>query len=219
MPELERALRELGRELDWPRERDLAPAVAARLGAPGRRRDRRPLALAFAALALVAAAALAVPPARSAILDFLRIGGVAVERVETLPDLPAARVAPGRPVTLEEARAAVDFPLAVPTGYEAITLAGQMVTFVWPDRLLSQLPGHELVLRKALAGETEVAFVSVGGAEGVWIEGALHGVELPGGARRLAGNVLVWTRGGTTFRLEGDLTRAEALALAEPLAP
>lgn len=223
MPELERALRELGRELDWPVEPSLAGAVAARLRAqPAPRRfPLRPLAIAFAAVVAAFAVALAVPPARSAILDFFGIGAVTVERVETLPDLPAARVAPGMPVTLEEAREGVPFELFVPPDYDAVYLdrVANMVTFVWPDRLLSELPGDEFVLKKVLGSETRTEFVQVDDADGVWIEGAPHGLFLPGGEARLAGNVLIWVRDGVTFRLEGDLSLERALEIAGTLSP
>lgn len=218
MPDLELALRQLGRDLDWPATPSLAPAVAGRL--PARRR-RRPFVLALAAALSALAVAFAVPPARSAILDFFGIGGVQVERVETLPDLPAARAAPGRPATLEEARDIVSFDVVVPAGYEGVYLdrVADIVTFVWPDRLLSEFPGDELLLRKVVPDEAAVELLSVHGAQGLWIEGAPHGLFLPGGEERLTGNVLIWVRDGVTFRLEGDLTLERALAIAGTLDP
>lgn len=218
MPDLELALRQLGRELDWPETPNLVPAVTARLGP---RRRLRPLALAFAAAVAAFAVALAVPPARSAILDFFGIGGVTVERVETLPDLPAARAAPGHPVTLEEAIEGVSFEVVVPPDFDAVYLdrVPDIVTFVWPDRLLSEFPGDELILKKVIASETDLEFLSVHGADGLWIEGAPHGLFLPGGQERLAGNVLIWVREGVTFRLEGDFSLTRALQIAGTLAP
>lgn len=218
MPDLELALRQLGRQLDWPETPNLVPAVTARLGP---RRRLRPLALAFAAAMAAFAVALAVPPARSAILDFFGIGGVTVERVETLPDLPAARAAPGRPVTLEEAIEGVSFEVVVPPDFDAVYLdrVPDIVTFVWPDRLLSEFLGDELILKKVIASETDLEFLSVHGADGLWIEGAPHGLFLPGGQERLAGNVLIWVREGVTFRLEGDFSLNRALQIAGTLAP
>src|ERR671923_2747821 len=83
MPELEQALVALGRELEFPPTPDLVGAVRERL-AP-RRAWRRPLVFALAAVVVAFGIAMAVPPARSAILDFFHIGSVTVERVETLP--------------------------------------------------------------------------------------------------------------------------------------
>lgn len=221
MPELEHALRELGRELAWPPEPDVAATVRERLGGPARPRPRRRgLALAFAAVGAALAVALAVPPARSAILDFLRIGGAKVERVETLPQLRPGTSVPGVPATLEEARAALPFTPAEPPGEpERILLdrGAGWVTFVYPDRLLSAFRGDELLLKKAVEAGTRTEWVAVGGAAALWIEGAEHAVFLPGGEARLAGNVLLWVRDGVTYRLEGDLTRAEALRFAGTL--
>ena len=110
MTELERALVALGGELDFPSEPDLVAAVRARL----ERRPRRRRALAFAVALVVVAfgIAMAVPQARSAILDFFRLGSVSVQRVETLP---AARERPlaaglGPPLARRDAelRASVD---------------------------------------------------------------------------------------------------------------
>jgi hypothetical protein len=233
VPDLELALRQLGNELGWPAEPSLAPAVAARLREPRRRRLGRPLALAFlpqkvlrtswgpllALLVTALAVALAVPPARSAILDFFGIGGVEIRRVETLPPLPAERAAPGVRVTLEEARNQVDFDLVVPEGYERVYWSPGIVTFVWRDRLLMELAGDELILKKVVDQDTKLDFTDVHGYPGVWLEGAPHGLFIPGGEKRLAGNVLIWVREGVTFRLEGDFTRERALELAGTLTP
>jgi hypothetical protein len=217
VPDVDLALRQLGRDLDWPAEPNLAPAVAARLREPMRRSFRRPLALAFALLVAALAVALAVPPARSAILDFFGIGGVEIRRVETLPRLPAERAAPGIRMPLSEARNQVAFDLVVPEGYRRVYWSPGIVTFVWPDRLLMEFEGDEPILKKVLEEDTEVVWLDVHGYPGVWLEGAPHGLFLPGGEKRLAGNVLIWVRDGVTFRLEGELTRERALELAGTL--
>jgi hypothetical protein len=217
MRDLELALQRLGRELDWPVEPHLGPAVAARLRAPRRGRLRRPLALAFALLAAALAVALAVPPARSAILDFLGIGGVRIERVETLPPLPSERAAPGPRVPLAEARAAAGFDLVVPEGYRSVHLENGIVTFAWPDRLLMEFRGDELLLKKVVEEDTSAEWLDVQGRIALWVTGAPHGLYLPGGEARLAGSVLLWVDRGVTFRLEGDLTRRRALELAGTL--
>src|SRR5205814_6335584 len=79
---LERALVALGGELEFPPAPDAWPRVAERLQ---RRRWVRPTVFALAAGVLALGIALAVPPARSAILKFFHIGSVTVERVDTLP--------------------------------------------------------------------------------------------------------------------------------------
>src|SRR5436190_16743655 len=82
MTELERALAALGNELEFPPTPNVWPRVAERLQ---RRRWVRPAVFALAAGALAIGIAMAVPPARSAILKFFHIGAATVERVETLP--------------------------------------------------------------------------------------------------------------------------------------
>src|SRR2546430_5091167 len=82
MAELERALAALAGEIEFPTAPDLRPRVRERLE---RRRFARPFALAVALLVIAFGIAMAVPQARSAILRFLHIGAVTVERVETLP--------------------------------------------------------------------------------------------------------------------------------------
>jgi len=217
VPDLELALGQLAADLDWPPQPSLGPRVATRLRAPRRRRLGRPLGLAFALLGAALAVALAVPPARSAILEFFGIGGVEIQRVETLPPLPSERVAPGVRVALEEARDSVDFDLVVPHGYRSVHVEDGIVTFVWRDRLLMELRGDELLLKKVLDQDSRLQFVDVGRYPGVWIDGPPHGLYMPGGDARLAGNVLIWVRDDVTFRLEGALTRARALDLARSL--
>ena len=104
MPELERMLSQLGRELDWPETPDLAPRIRARLAGPAPRRRRaslswglrRSLALALVLLLVLAAVtAAAVPGVRDAVLEFLGLQGATVERRTTLlmppPERPATR--------------------------------------------------------------------------------------------------------------------------------
>ena len=88
MTELERALVRLGDELAFPAAPDVSARVLARLAEPPPRRRRRALVLVLAVLALAVGAAMAVPQARTAILELFRLRGATVERVETLPPVP-----------------------------------------------------------------------------------------------------------------------------------
>jgi hypothetical protein len=208
---IEQELRAL--PIAFPPEPDLVPAVLARL----ERRRRR-----WLVPALVTAAALgalfAIPQTRAAILDFFRIGGVTVERVETQPAAPTVTPAFGREVTLEEARAAVEAPLAVPPDFRAVYLDEPFVTIeVRRGLYLTQWSGTGPPLLEKQAGPgTRFHEVGVYGNFGLWIEGARH-VVLRGPERRSAGNVLIWVDRGITYRLEGDVTRAEALGVARNL--
>ena len=244
MPELERALRDLGRELSFPPTPELAAAVGDRLRVEPfvrrrwpRRRRRLVLALAVALVAL--SAALAVPAARTAILEFFGIGGVSVERVERLPAYDRwQRLVRGELVEFDEAQAAVDFRILAPPTKGGCrrcgkvfldrSVAGGLVTFVWPGEtprlLLMEFRGEAVPFaRKQIGPGTRVEQPLVDDHPALWIEGAEHVVlfadrrgrihERP----RLARNVLIWERGGVTLRLEGDIPKRQALDLAHAL--
>jgi hypothetical protein len=168
----------------------------------------RELWLAAALLLIAIASALVLfPEARNAIADRLGLRGVLIRWVDELPSPEPSQVgAPlllGRPVTLDEAQAAVDFPVRVPTaaGFDApgeIYLLdqdqGAMVSFVYPaapglpasdetgvGALLTQFQGEadrgliEKGLQDVGAQQTELEAVTVGGEPGFWISGAPHG--------------------------------------------
>ena len=65
---------------------------------------------------LALAVALAVPPARTAIFDWLGIGSARIERVDELPPLPLNGSVEllGQRTTLADARARAGFPIASP---------------------------------------------------------------------------------------------------------
>ena len=215
-------------------------AVRAALERPARRRpawlSRRPLAVAVAVSALALAAALAVPPARSALADLFRIGGAEIERVDTLPETqPNARLAPGRPLALDEARERAGFRLRTPAGcahcdsvlYDD-TIPGGRVTIVWPGErprlFLMQFRGQAIpYVEKLASGRTTVRTVTVDEVAGYWVAGSPHAVIFKDArgrtlfGRRLAANVLLWERDGITFRLEGDVPLRRALDVAESL--
>ena len=147
------------------------------------------------------------PEARNAIADRLGLQGVLIRWVDEVPTPQPSQVgAPlllGRPVTLDEAQAAVDFPVRIPTaaGFDApheIYLLdqdeGAMVSFVYPaapglpasdetgvGALLTQFRGEadRGLIEKGLpddgAQETHLEAVTVGGEPGFWISGAPHG--------------------------------------------
>ncbi len=250
MTELELALVDLGRHLDYPPTPDLATAARMRIAArpaPARRPlwpRRRHLVLAFAILAVAIGAAFAVPPARTAILDWLGLKGVTVKRVSTLPEAPvAADLALGERITLEEAQRRVDFDVLVPEllgppdeVWVAGTGAGGRVALVYlPEEGLpeSANTGVGLLLveqRGAVATEligklagsgTLVEQVSVQGSPGIWIEGRPHvffyedpDLGVIDETLRLAGNTLLWENGDLLLRVEASVPKEEALEIA-----
>ena len=239
MAELELELRRLGREVAWPETPELAGAVRRRIEAPPERRFRpRTLAIALAILAVAVGAVLAVPPARTAILDWLGFGGVEIRRVAELPQVPAeGRLVLGDRVSLERARALAEHPVLVPDEasfeqpdavYVDPFAPGRPVALVYgplgrPRLLVLEFRAAPLI-EKALLGETRVERVTVDGAPGLWIEGPRHEFfyrtlerEAMRDTQRLAGNTLLWTRGPLTLRIEGDVSKAEAVRIAESM--
>jgi hypothetical protein len=242
MTDLEQQLVALRDEVAWPATPDLAGAVAARIaGEPRRARARlalpalRPAAIALVALtilAVVAATLAAAPGVRARIADWLGIGAVRIERVERLPDVgPAADLGLGRRTTLAAARrsAGVSVPIVAALGppdavYVDTATLDRSASLVYVARrglpaatngigaLLTILPDGDVgVVKKLLGAGTTVTGVDVNGAPGVFISGEEHVIEPPG---RLAGNTLLWVRGGATYRLETALGRDAALRLA-----
>ena len=226
MPKLETALRQLGGELDFPATPDLASAIRGRLGRP--RRWRRPVLIALAVLVVAIGAALLVPPARTAILDWLGLRNVNVVRVDTLPAArPLGRVDLGERVSLAEAQRRAPW-LLVPddepdSAYVSDSVPGGLVSLVWgspskPRLLLTELTGHAYIDKIVLSGQA-VEPVEIGDA-GAWFQGN-HVVifsdrsgVIHEGRARLAGNTLVWQLGGVTARLEGSLSKEQALRIA-----
>jgi hypothetical protein len=222
----ERELRALAAYVDFPAERDLAPAVRARLTPrPGR---RRALVLVLAALALAVAIAFAVPPARSAILRFLHLRGARIELVDRLPELKrAAPLDLGVPISLAAAERTTGFrPLTsnVLGDPDHVTWDGAMLWFRYGNvrLLVSQFRGSERIelIKKLVEPQTTIMPVTVGGEPGYFLSGATHFLYLAPTNLvreervRLARQVLLWQHGSLTVRLEGELSLARALRIA-----
>jgi hypothetical protein len=242
MPELELALGDLGRHIEFPPTPDLASRVRERLAErsaprPGLTR-RRGLVLAFALLAVAVAAVMAVPQTRAAILEFFHLRGVAIERVGELPAVPLQRdfnkLFLGEKVSLGEARDRADFEVIVPEAlgnpdgvYFQESPPGGMVSFVYgtsehPRALFTEFRGavEEVIFKKVAAG-THIDPVRIDGQPGYFLSGEPHDFsyfDRRGDFRqeivRLAGNTLLWERGPLTLRLEADIKEEEALKIA-----
>jgi hypothetical protein len=206
MSELERRLQELGGEIAYP----ATPRFD--LGFERRRvRRLRPLALGLAVLLAVLAGVLALSPgARSAFLEIFHIRGATVERVETLPAVKAQRLDLG---------SKPDAIFVRPDGLASVVYGNPSR----PRLVLSQARGaiFEGFIKKTGGRGTTVRYVTVKGEPGLFITGADHFVMFRDENGRitdektyLAGTVLLWERGPLLLRLEGDLTRADALELA-----
>ncbi|GAB4416247.1 MAG: hypothetical protein Fur0044_11540 [Anaerolineae bacterium] len=139
--------------------------------------------------------------------------------------------------TLAEASQQVDFPIRLPT-YPADLgqpdavfvqeLGGPVVVLVWLDeadpsrvRLSLHQLGPGTFGEKGDPGRVEET--TVNGRRAIWAKGPYilqfrHGSRVDYDLRRLVeGRVLIWTEGGITYRLETDLSLAEAVQIAESL--
>jgi hypothetical protein len=243
MPELELALVELGRSLEFPPTPDLTARVRERIAAeraPRRRVTffpaRRALVVALAVIAVSVGALMAVPGTRAAILEFFGLRGVKIERVETLPTVPKQTALDdlGARVSLDEASELVDFDVVVPERlgdpdeiYFSDFPPGGMVSFVYgsaaePRALFTQFRAtvEDAFFKKVEAG-TDIEDVRIGGEFGFYLSGNPHVfgyLDEDGQFReetvRLVGNVLLWERGELTLRLEGEISKTEALRIA-----
>lgn len=223
MAELERDLRALAAYVDLPAERDLWPAVEARLGA------RRPtpwlrIAAVAAAVALAVGIAFAVPPARGAILRFFGLEGVTIVRVEKLPRVPNRLPAVfGNRTTLAGAERRLGFrpfvpdlgpPAKVYTDY-----SNQAVLLLYGRPKSLRLEETRIgIFQKIVSGGAHVERVIVDGNPGVWFPD-VHVVGEFFDQPRMSGSALLWERDGVTLRLEGRLTKAEALRIARGTSP
>jgi hypothetical protein len=243
MSDLELELREL--RIDWPDTPDIAGAVTDRLAAaPARRRrwlDRPVWQVAIAATALIIAVVMAVPPARSAVLDLLGFGSVRIVREEPRPPSRfGSGLQLGEAVTLEHARRR--FPVLVPSAVgdpDAVYLTEHPVRVDLVYRERPGLPSSsntgvgllvtefhavaEPLIEKTVGAGSTVERLTVGGDPAFFIFGADHGfayIPQDGSGtfepQRLAGNTLLVERSdGVLLRIEGDLDRDEAVRLAE----
>lgn len=234
MTELERALVAVGRELELPPQPDLVAAVRARLE---RRRMFGWRAVAFAAAVVVVAfgIAMAVPPARSAILRFFHIGAVTVEQVDTLPPARQRPLAAGLgpPLARHPAELRAHLPIKLPdlegpkpTRYYAQPgLIATLLSYRGTPILLAEMRDDQVALFKKFASPSSTVEPVDLGRGGLWVEGN-HVLTWQFGLAdtrqiktRLAGNVLIWVAGNTTYRLEGKLGKSQMLELARQITP
>jgi hypothetical protein len=233
MSSLEQQLQRLGQQLEYPPEPDVARAVLVRL-------DRRPFpwrktaAVALAVFAVAVVAALAVPQARTTILKWFHLRGVTVERVDTLPPAVERSQAGGlgRAFTPDAAERAVGFELELPPGAKprrVYVLDGALASVVLraegrPLLLSEYRSGNFDLLKKSASGKSVIEQVRVNGEPGLWLEGGPHTLTYFNGRGefrqrtvKIRGNVLLWVHGPLTLRLEGKLTRKQAVEIARLL--
>jgi hypothetical protein len=274
--QLEQALFDLGRAIDFPRTPDIAGAVRTRIDlepAPGDRADNvrfltlwRAVAVAAAVILLFLGAALiGLPDFRHAVADRLGVRGIKITFEEKTPTpVPTIVITPspspvgsslllGNRVTLEEAKAAVPFTLKVPTlsgvgepdeVYLRTLPDGQpMVSFIYypsvvlPETaetgagaLLMEFPTvtDTAMLSKGIGEGGSMIDVKIGDDMGYFVTGPSNLIMAPDPSQsfccgepvsRPSGNVLIWSHGDVTYRLESWLDSVDSVQFAESLQP
>lgn len=236
--------------VEWPPTPDLVDGVLARIepgvAAPRRRRRAWRPALAYGLAAILTAFGLTMavsPDARSAVLEWLGLQGVAVERREPVAPSPSpgtlgSGLGLGTPVTLAEAREHSPF-LRLPAAPglrepDAIYVGRAAVSLVYGERagypragttgaalLVQEFPARVgPFIQKSIGQGADLEQLSVDGAPAYFITGA-HGFayETADGVdfedQRLAGNTLLVERAdGLLLRVEGEVSRDQAVAVA-----
>lgn len=221
----------------------VAALTAVPLTAPKPQLGRlnRSLAVAAAVVAFIALLMLWAP-ARRAAADLLGVLGIGIESATVVEgssfDLDLGEtIDPASVIEVFGFEALRPERLAAPDGsYESQSPSGHLIQ-VW--RSSGELPeigdtGIGMLVTqfmatpasggfvKSLGEETTVSFVTVGGSEAFWIEGGPHdlsSVDADGrvveDSTRLAANALIWEAEGITYRLESNLGRVDAIAIAE----
>lgn len=220
-----------------------SPAAPAVLPVAPRLRRGAVLAAALLTM-LVAGLLSLSPAVRAAILRVFVLPGVriVIGPGELAPARPLGEgLALGRRVPLEEAEERLGFDVGVPARLgdpDEVYLAepSDRVSLAYRARpglpeahatglglLLTEFRAalDEQFLKKLVdADVARIRSVSVDGVPGYWVEGphTLHVVGeggLPVADRaRLAGNTLLWSRSGVTYRLEAEIGLQRALAIA-----
>ena len=211
-------------EAEWPETPDMVEAVLA-APAPAARR-RLPWKPALAALLAAVAVVMAVEPARSAVLEWLGLKSVEVERREPAP-VPGATLQLGVPLSADAARerygdlAGPPSALGDPGGIYAHD-GGVAFVYADPDVLVQRFPGRvREFIQKTVGAAASLERLRVAGDPAYWIEGA-HGFAYRNRGsvdyedQRIAGNTLLVERpSGELIRVEGDVGRDRAVAIAE----
>ena len=242
---VEAELRAVGRSLEVPPPGVPTAAVRQRLGGragsrhhglglrlrPGRLMWRAALVVVVAFLAVV----IAIPQGRAAIAHVFRFAGIELRQEPGPVRHPGSSASlPGqRTMSLDRARHSVSFPILVPAvlgppGDVVVSDRGRVVSLIYPRTRhglvrLDEFAGHldQVVFEKFvhLGGVTEVP---VDGTRGLWIKGPQEliyitrdGSMAAASARLTTGNTLIWGTRQVAVRLEGNLGKTTAVAIAD----
>jgi hypothetical protein len=240
MERLENDIALLGRAVTFPETPSLAARVRSRIERERAVRALAPswqLALTAVAAAVVAIAFLTgvLAPARNAIADiFDRINIFEVQEVP--PDV--TRDIRGTPSALEEAEAALGFALLLPDGAAPNRVVlqefGHVKAAVLHYRHESGTPyllfetnavvGKGLSVGKGVVEQGQAQPLTAFGTEAYWLTGLrlvqyydTDGSVIQDSVRATDVNTLLWNQDDRVFRIEGNLSQEQAVAIANSL--
>lgn len=164
-----------------------------------------------------------------------------------LPSLsPISPLDLGQRTTLDAAQSVVSFKIVVPPDlgapdavYVRTDIPGGEVALAYKPRpgipmvretqlglLVTEFRGdlNPNLFQKTLGPDTKLVETSVHGDDAWWIEGQPHEVIVQTSANsftqeplRLAANTLIWSHAGVTYRIESNLSQADAMRIAAGL--
>ncbi len=242
--DLESGLRALGRELDVPPASDVTASVRQRLDGPvtgrrmpavrtGARRRRLRWRAALVVVVALLAAVIATPQGRAAITHVFRFAGIELRQSPGPARTHGSGALPGeRRTSLEQARHEVSFPILVPAalgrpGEVLVSDGGRVVSLIYrrtPYGLvrMDEFDGHlDQLFFEKFVHLSNVTEIEVNGTKGLWLKGpqllmyiTRNGTPVAASARLTTGNTLIWGTRQVALRLEGNLARPAALAIA-----
>jgi hypothetical protein len=185
-------------------------------------------------VAVLAVLLAATPQGRAVVTHVLQFAGIELQQEPGPAPSPRSSAAlPGeRRMSLAEARQHVSFPILVPTalgrpGEVVVSDGGRIASLIYrrtPYGLvrMDEFAGHvDPVFFQKFIHLGDVTQVRVNGLKGLWIKGphvllyvTRDGTPAAASARLTTGNTLIWGTPRVALRLEGNLTKAEALAIA-----
>ena len=220
------------------RQRLEGPAVRRPHLAPRRtgilRRWRPAWRAALIVVVVLAALLVATPQGRAVVAHVLRFAGIELQQEPGPAPSPRGSAAlPGeRRMSLAEARQHVSFPILVPAALGrpsevVVSDGGRIASLIYrrtPYGLvrMDEFAGHlDPVFFQKFIHLGDVTQVRVNGRKGLWIKGphelvyvTRDGTPAFASARLTTGNTLIWGTRQVALRLEGNLTKTEALAIA-----
>jgi hypothetical protein len=196
---------------------------------------RRPgLRAALVVVAAFLAVVIATPQGRAAIIHVLRFAGVELRQEPGPVRSPRSSASlPGeQPMSLQKARRQVSFPILVPAALGrpdevVVSDGGRVVSLIYRQTPYGQVrmdefAGHlDPVYFEKIVHLGSVTEVEVSGTKGLWIKGpheliyvTRDGTPAIASARLTTGNTLIWGTRQVALRLEGNLGKTTALAIA-----